>query len=88
MSTYTKVLDKECVSCKQPMQEISMKSPYIDDYDMGCQNESCKAFRDSLSVLNSRAANNAYREEYYVDTPEDEYDYLDNEEDLDATETE
>jgi len=60
MSTYYKKLDQKCDKCGHQLQEVSIKSPFIDDYAIECTNK-------KLDKYDNQICPNAYKSDilYY-----------------------
>ena len=63
MGTHRKTLEKICPKCGKNLVEVSMKNPYIDDCDEGCDNDECSAYSDMEGRMYSSARSNARAEE-------------------------
>ena len=55
MATTRKITDKDCKSCGKKLIDTHMKNPFIDDFEITCENESCSQFQDGLGILTWRA---------------------------------
>lgn len=55
MGTYRKELDKKCPKCGIHLIEVSMKNPFIDDFQDGCENPGCEDCEDLEAILNRKA---------------------------------
>ena len=62
MGMHRKVLDKECKECGSKLVDVSIKSPWIDDFEEGCDNDSCQNFGSMEEILLNREKS-AYRRE-------------------------
>ncbi len=70
MSTHRVPTDKKCSLCGGPLEEVSMKSPYIDDFDYDCMNEECRGYLTGTKQLRASASRQAREEEARCDEEE------------------
>ena len=59
MSTHTKILESKCTRCGTHLIEVSMKNPFIDDFETECPKCDPGYARE---VLNRRATSAAKEE--------------------------
>jgi len=64
MGIHRKTLDKICPKCGKNLVLVSMKNPFIDDCEEGCDNDECSAYSDMEGSMNSIAYSIARAEEY------------------------
>ena len=53
MGIIIKKLEAKCESCGEDLTCTSLKSMYLDDFLVHCENDSCNLYRDGASSLNS-----------------------------------
>jgi hypothetical protein len=87
MATHRKLLDQPCKLCNHLLVEVSVKNPFIDDFDSGCDNEECKAYKDMEGQMNGMAHSIA-RAEYESENRDNDYYDREEENESDDVETE
>jgi len=54
MGIHKTTLEERCPECGEPLVEVHIKNPFIDDFIEGCDNPYCKAYKDMRKILNNR----------------------------------